>query len=65
MGESLEGWLTVAEAAALAGVSAAAIRKRIRAGRLAARRVGPNYLVTRASLEAYERRRAGRPKRQE
>jgi excisionase family DNA binding protein len=44
MGESLEGWLTVAEAAALAGVSAAAIRKRIRAGRLAARRVGPNCI---------------------
>jgi excisionase family DNA binding protein len=65
MGERLEDWLTVAEAAALAGVSAAAIRKRIRAGRLVWKRVGPLYQVARASLEAYERRRAGRPKRQE
>ena len=62
MAELPEGWVTVQEAARLAGRSEAAIRKRIRAGRLEARLLLGQYLVSRASLDAWKPERAGRRK---
>lgn len=59
--------MTVTEAAARLGVTTHAVRFHIRAGNLAARRVGPIYLIRRDDVEAYrilmqDQRRPGVPR---
>lgn len=58
--------LTVEEAAAKLGCDASTIRRRVRAGELAARRVGARlYLLDAASVAKATRRDPGRPPKRE
>lgn len=56
-------WLTLKEAAAIAGLAPATLRWQIRNKRLAAVKRGPDWLVSRAALGNYleDRKPAGRP----
>jgi len=54
--------LTTAEAAERLGLTVRAVQKMIEAGRLEARRVGRDYIISAASLGSIERKSpAGRP----
>lgn len=56
--------LTVAEAAALLGVSTARVRQLVAAGRLKSLKVSPRKLfVYPQSVRTFERRRPGRPRK--
>jgi excisionase family DNA binding protein len=55
--------MTLAEAAALLGVTAATLRQQIANGRLRARRLGPLWTVTPKEVERYRRESTGRPGR--
>lgn len=54
------GYLTLKEAAALAGLSPITLRVQIRNGRLKAVKVGRDWLVTRDEMRAYMKRVAAR-----
>lgn len=54
--------LTTADAAAALGVSAVRVRQLIAAGRLRAERLGRDWLIDEAALEAVRVRRPGRPR---
>lgn len=51
--------LTLSEAAASLGVAASSLRWQIRNGRLAARKVGPMWVVEQAEVERYRRESRG------
>jgi excisionase family DNA binding protein len=53
--------LTTAEAADRLGLTQRAVQKMIEAGRLAARKVGRDYLISPAALEHIPRQAPGRP----
>ncbi len=53
--------MTTREAAELLGVSTQRIRAMIAAGRLKAKRVGRDWLITRAELSKIGERKPGRP----
>jgi excisionase family DNA binding protein len=58
--------MTLTEAAALLGVTAATLRQQVANGRLRARRVGPLWTVTPKEVERYRltsRARPGRPRK--
>jgi excisionase family DNA binding protein len=55
--------MTLAEAAALLGVTAATLRQQIANGRLRARRLGPLWTVTPKEVERYRRESSGKPGR--
>ena len=57
---SAEEWLTLADAAAEAGLSPTTLRVQIRNGRLTARKQGRDWLVSHAALETYLINRDGR-----
>lgn len=59
---SVEGYLTVNEAAELAGISGSRIRQFIVEGRLASIKVGNLRLIKKTDLEALELKKNGRPK---
>jgi excisionase family DNA binding protein len=52
--------MTVTEAAMQLGVSTVAVRALIGRGRLSARKVGPIYLIQRATVDEYQASVAGR-----
>lgn len=59
---AMDELLTTAEAAERLGLTVRAVQKMITAGRLEARRVGRDYIISAASLNSIERRSpAGRP----
>ena len=49
-----EGWLTTAEARALAGYSVAYLRRLVNRGDIEARKVGRDWLINQESLLAYK-----------
>ena len=53
--------MTLAEAAAALGVTAATLRQQVAAGRLAARKVGPLWVVAEREVERYRRDSLGKP----
>ena len=53
--------MTLAEAAATLGLNPQTLRSQIRNGVLTARKVGRDWLVTPAAVEAYRRKHLGRP----
>ena len=53
--------LTTAEAGALLGISAIRVRQLIAAGRLAAQKVGRDFLIEPGDLDAVRYRPTGRP----
>ena len=55
--------LTLAEAAAELGISAATLRHQVQGGRLAARLFGKTYVITADALARYRATRLGRPGR--
>jgi excisionase family DNA binding protein len=59
-----EGYLTTAAAAADIGVQPRIIQRHIQAGRLAAEKMGRQYIIARAEWERYKaaRRGPGRPR---
>ena len=62
---SVPGGLTTQEAAALAGLRPVSIRAAITAGRLPARKLMRDWLITRADLEAFiksDRKRGPKPR---
>lgn len=52
----IEGWLTTKGAAELSGYSVKYLRRLARQGRIEARKIGRDWLVSRDSLLAYKRR---------
>jgi excisionase family DNA binding protein len=62
LGSPME-WLTLGQAAAESGLSAATLRKQIHNGRIGAEKRGHDWLVTRVALQSYMATRApqGRP----
>ena len=52
-GPLFDGWVTIAQAAEIAGYSRAYVRQLANRGRIDARKVGRDWLVDRAGLEAY------------
>ena len=55
--------LTLTQAAAALGVSAATLRQQIGNGRLRARKIGPVWTVTQREVERYRTASLGRPGR--
>ena len=55
--------LTLTEAAAELGISAATLRHQVQGGRLAARLFGKTYVITADELERYRATSLGRPGR--
>ena len=55
--------LTLTEAAAELGISAATLRHQVQGGRLAARLFGKTYVITADELERYRSNSLGRPGR--
>jgi excisionase family DNA binding protein len=55
--------LTLAEAAAELGISAATLRHQVQGGRLAARLFGKTYVITNEELARYRATSLGRPGR--
>lgn len=53
---TIDGWITVQEAATLTGYTTAHIRYLNRKGKLEARKTGRDWLILRASLLAYKAR---------
>lgn len=53
--------LTLAQAAAVLGLSPSTLRTQVQRGRLAAQLAGKTYLVQRSEVERYQREQAGRP----
>ncbi len=61
---NLDAYCSVAEAAAIAGVSVSYLHHMIREGRIKAQKIGPNYAVLRSSVTKFERKPGmGRPKK--
>jgi excisionase family DNA binding protein len=52
--ESLSGWVTVDQAARIKGVTKKAVYGRIRAGKLAAGKLGSIVVIRRAALDEWE-----------
>jgi excisionase family DNA binding protein len=52
-GPTFDGWVTIAEAAALSGYSPAYVRQLANRGRIDGHKVGRDWLIERESLEAY------------
>lgn len=52
--EIMDDLITVSEAARLKGVNESSVRKAIKSGRLAGRKVGPVHLVSRQEVRAWE-----------
>jgi len=52
----MDGWLTTTDAATLTGYTQAHIRTLAQRGRIEARKIGRDWLVSRDSLLAYKRR---------
>ncbi|MBN1975940.1 MAG: helix-turn-helix domain-containing protein [Anaerolineae bacterium] len=50
MGDTFDGWITTAEAAALAGCKPVTVRWWLKEGKVKGRKVGRDWLVNRASL---------------
>jgi excisionase family DNA binding protein len=55
--------LTLTEAAAELGISAATLRHQVQGGRLAARLFGKTYVISRVELERYRATSLGKPGR--
>lgn len=56
-------YLTTGEAARLLGVTARRVQTLINAGRLPATKVGRDWLIARADLDAVRERKPGRPRK--
>jgi len=59
MSAVLRGWLSVAQAASLLGVSPGRVRQLAASGQLPARRFGRAWVIRRADLERYRALREG------
>jgi len=57
------GSLTLPEAASILGLSPATLRSQIRYGRLRARKLGRDWIVSRSEIERYRAVTLGRPGR--
>ena len=59
----MSGSLTLPAAASILGLSPATLRSQIRYGRLRARKLGRDWIVSRAEIERYRAVTLGRPGR--
>ncbi|MHB8397814.1 MAG: helix-turn-helix domain-containing protein [Candidatus Limnocylindrales bacterium] len=59
----MSGSLTLPEAATILGLSPATLRSQIRYGRLRARKLGRDWIVTRSEIERYRTASLGHPGR--
>jgi excisionase family DNA binding protein len=60
-GPPADEWLTVAQVAPLLGLSDSRIQRLLRAGQLAGRKVGRDWIVSREAVEAFLAAPPGRP----